>query len=214
MIDALSCRVRGLLAFAMLAAHLGVTANAAAQTDPTIGRICLSYPRPGPACSVIALTNVGGYFRIAGDGQSDFRAVADWGLLVPAGPRSAVGASVFLALDSDNLSLGPAVRYRHWSADNKSNWEAAVGLPLNDERILAHGLFKWNTSRLIGFAIRPELRRSYSLYMAPGCQVYGCQTVHKTVGVSFGVEIGGVPGLALAAATAAGLFAAVLSIKD
>lgn len=207
-------RNRFALGLTVLTATVLTTVDAAAQDTTSPGRLCLNNPQPQPTCSAIALTNVGAYYRAGQEYESHFRAIADWGLLMPVGSRSAIGASIFLSLDSDNLSLGPAIRYRHWSTDAKSSWEAGIGVPISDERTRAHGLLKWNASSLFGFAIRPELRRTYSLNYAPGCQAYSCQSEHTAAAVSFGVEVGGLPGLVLAAASAVGIFAAVVAISS
>lgn len=209
-------RIRGIVALSALAAIFCSAASAVAQDSTSAARVCLNHPQPGPTCSVIFLTNIGGYYRIGGADGSQMRAVADWGVLVPAGGRSAVGASVFVSLESPQGAVGAAVRYRHWSKDTKSSWEVAAGLPLYGEHTLAHGLFKWNVSRVVGIAIRPELRRTFTYASYPEClgPPNNCVTHGTSGAVSFGVEIGGVPGLALTAASVVGLFAAVLGIKD
>ncbi len=208
--------IRSMAALNTLAAILCSAASAAGQHSTSAARVCLNHRQPGPACTMVVLTNIGGYYRTAAEYKSHLRVVADWGMLLPAGDRSAVGASVFVSLDADDLTVGPAVRYRHWSKDTKSSWEAGVGLPLNREHTLAHGLFKWNVSPLVGIAIRPELRRTFTYSPYTGCfgPPYNCDTRRTSGAVSFGVEIGGVPGLAAAAAGVAGIVALLLAIKE
>ena len=87
-------------------------------------------------------------------------------------------------------------------------------MPLNNGPTLAHGLVKWNVSRLVGLSIRPELRRTYDYTVCFGSP-YPCNaSEHRGPVVSFGVEIGGVPGIALTAASAVGLVALVHAVKD
>ena len=201
---------RDTLVLTVLAAVALNTIRAAGQDSASSGRLCLNHPQPRPVCSAIALTNFGAYYRTGGNGESHLRLIADWGLLMTTGRRSAIGGSLFLSAESRGFTLGPAIRYQHWSADAKSSWEVAIGVPLNNGPTLAHGLVKWNVSRLVGLSIRPELRRTYDAVCSG--PPYVCNaSEHRGPVVSFGVEIGGVPGIALTAASFVGLVAAALA---
>jgi hypothetical protein len=197
-------RTRAALVLGALAAVATSTNRAAAQDSASSGEICLNHPQPGPICAAIALTDVGVYYQTGGNGEyhAHARIIADWGLLMAAGRRSAAGGSIFISLEPGNFTIGPALRYRRWSGDAKSSVEFAIGVPLTSRETIAHGLIKWNASRLVGFSIRPELRRTLDY---SGCvnSPFACSGVeHRRVAVAFGVEIGGVPGIALAAAGA------------
>lgn len=66
--------------------------------------------RPVPACSVLFITNAGVYVRPAGTSRgSRFRGIVDWGVMVNASPRHAIGGSWFVTLDEESLGGGVAL---------------------------------------------------------------------------------------------------------
>jgi len=166
--------------------------------------------RPLPRCRVVVLTNAGGYVTPMRtfDGGTSFRAIVDWGLIVNTSPRDAVGASGFLMLDEDELSLGAAVRYRRWLSTRRSI-DVSVGTPISDgdlRRGSVLGMVKYNPDHWVGFALRPEYVRRQEFTCNPGC-------VERTVSrgrVYGGVELGWYPGLGVS--LGGGVFVALLAI--
>jgi len=157
--------------------------------------------RPRPACSAFVFTNFGGYLVLGGDTFNDtpLREVADWGVMVNATARDAVGASVFASLDRLGFVVGPAVRYRRWLS-SAAALDIAVGAPLMTTGDIqsgsVFGLVRWSPNDW--FAARPELvRRSEFLGCGPTTCTSGVQSRGR---VSLGLEFGRVPGLALTAA--------------
>ena len=87
--------------------------SALAQAPPRSADNPCYRARPAPECSVFFTTNAGGY--IGGTGrESRLRAIVDWGVMVNASPRHAIGGSWFVTLDEDDFTTGPVIRYRHW----------------------------------------------------------------------------------------------------
>ena len=159
--------------------------------------------RPKPACSAFVFTNFGGYLVLGGDTFNDtpLREVADWGVMVNATARDAVGASVFASLDRLGFVVGPAVRYRRWLS-SAAALDIAVGAPLMTTGDIqsgsVFGLVRWSPNDWFAVAARPELvRRSEFLGCGPTTCTSGVQSRGR---VSVGLEFGRVPGLALTAA--------------
>jgi hypothetical protein len=154
--------------------------------------------RPIERCRAMILTNFGGYLqRSTIPGGEPLRVVADWGVLVNVGARTAVGASLFSSFDSgDGVILGPAVRYRRWLSPTQSI-DLALGTPLytsDYETVLAaYGLIKYNPTHWVGIAVRPELRRETSSDFTNGRR--------SSFVISAGVEFGWIPGLATTVAS-------------
>ena len=175
------------------------------------------HARPKPACSAFAFTSFGPYLLLGGDryAGTPLREVADWGVMVNAGTKDAIGGSVFASLDRDGFTLGPAAHYRRWLSASASV-EVAVGTPLvtstgSDLRPgSVFGLAKWSPSDWFSVAARPELVRWTTV---TGCGPTGCATASRTRGrISVGMEVGRVPGAALTAiGGAVGFFLAALA---
>src|SRR5881275_1849750 len=160
--------------------------------------------RPKPACSDFAFTNFGTYLVLGSDiktGDTPVRAVADWGVMANVDSRNAIGASVFASLDRLGFGVGPALHYRRWLSSTASV-DVAVGAPLlaatdNLQSGSVFGLVRW-----------PVLL---------GCSPSGCEVaVQSRMRMSLGMELGGVPGVTLTAASgiAAIFIAALLSGVD
>jgi hypothetical protein len=174
-------------------------------TGPTADRICY-HARPKPACSVFFLTNAGVYMLTSTNahvGSTPARALVDWGVMVNVGRQDAIGASFFGVGDFDGFTGGPAVRYRRWLR-GQASLDVAVGTSIVAARSVRtnpittgslYGLLKWNPEPWLGFAARPELiHRTIVTSCGPsGCTV-NTQSQRQ---LSFGVELGGVPGLIL-----------------
>jgi hypothetical protein len=160
------------------------------------GALCYR-PRPRPQCRVVFLTNAGGFVNVVGpvNGDSRFRAIVDWGLLMNQGPHDAIGTSFFLMLDEDEFSLGPTLRYRRWFSPRRS-LDVSVGTALSDGKLRfgsVLGTIKYNPNDWFGVALRPEYvrRRTFD------CTV---QCIPRTVTsgrVYAGIEAGWYPGLGL-----------------
>ena len=177
--------------------------------------------RPKPACSAFAFTNFGTYLVLGSDiktGDTPVRAVADWGVMANVDSRNAIGASVFASLDRLGFGVGPAVHYRRWLSSTASV-DVAVGAPLlaatdNLQSGSVFGLVRWSPNHWFALAARPELVRGPVLL---GCSPSGCEVVVQSrMRMSLGMELGGVPGVTLTAASgiAAIFIAALLSGVD
>ena len=157
--------------------------------------------RPIEHCRAMVLTNFGGYLQKSTiSGGEPLRAVADLGVLVNVGARNAVGASLFVSYDTGvGIILGPAVRYRRWLSPTQSI-DLALGTPLYtsdyEAALSAYGLVKYNPTHWLGFAVRPELRRHTSSDFGTGSA-----STRTSFVISAGVEVGWIPGSALAAAS-------------
>jgi len=145
--------------------------------------------RPTEHCRAIILTNAGGYL-VSGPASGP-GAVADWGVLVNTGARTALGASLFASQTKYGFQLGPAVRYRRWLGPHQSI-DLALGTPLysseGDAAVAPYGLIKYNPVHWAGLAVRPEWRRGS----------YNGQSYSFVISV--GVECGWVPGFAMTVA--------------
>ena len=162
------------------------------------------HAQPKPACSVFFLTNAGVY-----TGSPSLRGVADWGVMVNVGQRDAVGASFFAILDRDGATAGPTLRYRRWLGPQGS-LDVAVGTPVtNNNNIVAgslYGLVKWNPVHWLGVAARPELIRRAVFTCGPS----SCTAATRSrAQLSFGVEVGWVPGLVTTASGGLALLALI-----
>ena len=208
--------MRLLTAFRLLSLAGPVALSAQASTSP----LCY-HARPKPACSAFAFTSFGPYLMLGGgrNAGTPLREVADWGVMVNAGTKDAVGGAVFASLDRDGFALGPAAHYRRWLSASASV-EVAVGTPLvtstgDDLRPgSVFGLVKWSPNDWFSLAARPELVRWTPV---TGCGPTGCVTARRTRGrLSVGMEAGRLPGAVLTAVgAAAGLFlAAVVAAVD
>ena len=90
--------------------------------------------------------------------EVSFRVLADWGVLVPLDARRGVGASVVVSLDDDYSFVGLYGRYRH-RIDAARSVDVAVGIPITrGDGTRPLGLLKYNMTRHVGVALRPELR--------------------------------------------------------
>lgn len=204
--------IRALLLAA--AASCSLVAVAAAQDVVKPGKLCWNNPQPRPVCSAILVTNWGVHAisQTATGASNDYssgshlRVAADWGVLFPTGPQSALGGTVLASIDNDGLILGPALRYRRWSANQKSSVELAIGMPLStssyDAGAVVFGMVKWNPNRFIGVSVRPELRKITD-YNCLNVSPYTCGDPfsRKTFALSAGVEIAGAPGAILTGAS-------------
>jgi len=153
--------------------------------------------RPAPECSVFFITNAGGYIKPGRtNGGSPLRAIVDWGVMVNASPRHAIGGSWFVTLDEDDFSTGPAVHYRRWFEGNRS-LDVALGTTVAGDNLKAGsilGLVKYNPVHWFGVGVRPEYLRRSAFTCGPStCTEYTATSVR----VYGGVEFGWVPGLAL-----------------
>lgn len=161
--------------------------------------------RPKARCTVIVLTNAGGYFMMGGVAANGLRGVADWGAVVNVTDRDAVGASFFVSYDdADGAQVGPAVRYRRWMDRNRSI-DFALGTPVTDGKhglagFSPYGLVRWNLNDWVGVAVRPELRRpgrdGPAVFTRPPSRFH----------VSLGMELGWAPGALLTVVGGIGTF--------
>jgi hypothetical protein len=171
--------------------------------------------RPAPECSVFFTTNAGGY--IGGTGRdSRLRAIVDWGVMVNASPRHAIGGSWFVTLDEDDFTTGPVIRYRHWFQRDRS-LEVALGTAVASGNNLKAGsilgLVKYNPVHWFGVGVRPEYLRRTRFDCGPStCTEYTASSTR----VYGGIEFGWFPGLALSVGggMAAGLALIALSGID
>lgn len=157
------------------------------------------YGRPKPTCSAFLLTNFGLYVVAPVDeGDSRFRAVADWGAMVNVSTRVAIGASWFASVDEVGFMVGPTARFRRWSS-TRSSLEVGVGTPLysSDEQRSGSilGLVRWSPTSWLAVTARPETVRR-PVYSTIG-EYLGTRSRGR---VSFGMEAGEVPGLVLTGA--------------
>ena len=154
--------------------------------------------RPAPECRVFFTTNAGVYLTpTRTSGGSPARAIVDWGVMVNASPRHAIGASWFVSLDQDDFTTGPVVRYRRWFEHDRS-LEVAVGAPVAGGNNLktgsVFGLVKYTPVHWFGVGIRPELLRRTAFDCGPSSCTEHTLTSGRVYG---GVEFGWVPGLVL-----------------
>lgn len=177
----------------------------AAQQGVSPGTLCWR-AQPIERCRTMILTNFGGYIvsgsqPLGGDGAS-VRAVADYGVLVNVGARSAVGMSLFASLSRNgDFVLGPAVRYRRWLGSRQSI-DLALGTPLigtadgsTPPPLAPYGLIKYNPAHWVGLALRPELRRNRFVNICNGNSCTDAR--HSRFVMSAGVEFGWRPGFAM-----------------
>ena len=201
----------------LVAVVMMVSQSAAAQDSTSTRNLCLK-PDRTPKCRAILLTTAGMHVMAGGAEAhgSPLRGIVDWGLLVNLGPRSSIGASWMLSLDRDGFTTGPTVRYRRWLSDSTSV-DVGIGLAAEGSEAThapVFGLVKWNVSRNVGIALRPELRKTTD-YDGLNVPPYGCTPVsRKAFALSAGTEFSGGPGLALSAVAAAAHIALYSSISD
>lgn len=206
-----SAYARTLRALVVLAALVLATTPAGAQDSSKSGGLCLR-ARPAPYCSAILLTNVG-VFVVAGELGNPYygthlrrlRIAADWGVLLPIGRHAAAGASILVSEDVDEGLVAPALRYRHWSANERSSVEVALGASLpktgynsntNSVTSTFFGLIKWNPTRVVGISVRPEWRVQNDSTNCSYATPFACtQYHHGRFALSVGIEASGVPGL-------------------
>jgi len=172
--------------------------------------------RPAPDCSVFFMTNAGGYIKPGRTtGGSPLRAIVDWGVMVNASPRHAIGGSWFVMLDEDDFTSGPMVRYRRWFERDRS-LDVALGTTLASGQLKSGsilGLVKYNPVHWFGVAVRPEYVRRDAFTCGPlTCTQY----TETSVRVHGGVEFGWVPGLTLSlgGGVVLGLFAIAFAGSD
>jgi hypothetical protein len=103
--------------FVLVACCMLLSTPMAAQQTVSPGTFCWR-ARPMEHCRAIILTNAGGYL-VSGPASGP-GAVADWGVLVNAGARTALGASLFASQTRYGFLLGPAVHYRRWLGPHQS----------------------------------------------------------------------------------------------
>lgn len=189
-----SIALAALLATASPAIVLAQTSRSAADNP------CF-HARPAPECRVFFTTNAGGYLTSARtNGGSSFRAIVDLGVMVNASPSNAIGASWFLTMDEDELTTGPAIRYRRWLTRDGS-LEVALGTPVAGSRNFkagsVFGLVKYSPVHWFGIAVRPEYQRRRAFDCGPSsCTEFTA----KSGRVYGGAEVGWVPGLVLSLA--------------
>lgn len=145
-------------------------------------------------CRAIVLTNFGSYVESGtpGGGGLNIRAMADYGILVNVGERSAVGGTLFASLGRNSeFVLGPAVRYRRWLGSRQSI-DLGLGTPIIGSGPAPHGLIKYNITNWVGVALRPEYRRDIVVNV---CDGGGCTDARRSrFVVAGGVELGWIPG--------------------
>ncbi len=195
----------------------------AAQLTPRDGGDPCFRARPAPACRVFFLTNAGAYVRLLGTKvnsvvpydtrqQSPARAIVDWGVIVNLDPRNGVGGSWFVALDEDDFSTGPVLRYRRWFTPMQS-LDVAVGTPVAGGNGITTGsvlaLIKYNPVHWFGVAVRPE----YVRRQAYDCRTIPCTPFLEQAGRLYvGAEFGWYPGLALSAGSGLTLAALLVAV--
>jgi len=177
----------------------------AAQPAPTVaqgspseaGRRCFR-ARPAPECSAFFVTNAGLYVTPGTERwESPWRGVVDWGLMANTSSGHAIGGSWFVALDQDDFTTGPVLRYRRWLEGERS-LDLAVGTPVAGNRQLQAGsllgMVKYNPVHWFGFGVRPEYVRRLRFRCGPSTCTESTEASGRVYG---GVEFGSVPGLAL-----------------
>jgi len=189
--------------------HAGVLPQA-----PSRGPENLCYrARPAPECRVFFITNAGGYINPgAYRGGTPFRAILDWGVMVNASPRNAIGASWFVSLDEDDFTTGPVVRYRRWFPRDRS-LDLGLGTVVAGGQLKAGsilGIVKYSPVHWFGVGLRPEyLRRTAITCGVSACTEYDTSSAR----VYGGVEFGWVPGLALSVGSGAVLGLLVIALS-
>ncbi len=168
--------------------------------------------RAAPECSVFFITNAGVYIKPATTNGASLRAIVDWGVMVNASPRHAIGGSWFVTLDEDDFTTGPVVRYRLWFEGDRS-LDVAVGTPIaGGDNLKAGsilGLVKYNPVHWFGVAVRPEYVRRTVFSCVQGI----CAETTATSGrVYAGVEFGWFPGLALSLGGGVALGALIIAV--
>ncbi len=145
-----------------------------------------------PACSVFIITNGGVYddFSLPSGGLLGF---VDWGIMINVGTRQAIGASFFARGDTYGVTYGPAARYRLWFGP-RASLDVALGVDIrgdepNHKGGSLYALLKWNPTYWLGIGARPEWIRGLTI-----CNFNGCTTAPTQARVSFGGELGWVPG--------------------
>ncbi len=168
---------RPLSAALTITALLGLVATARAQIRPP-GRTFCWTAHPAPACRLFLVTNIGVYGTTSGGWDTGAHLVADWGLMVNASDRDAVGLSYAAAVRSDlSVEAGPVLRYRRWISAESA---AEIGLaflensPFTNQEYHLGWMLKYSPTPWLGFALRPSSRSTL-----------------------LGIEIGAVPGLVL-----------------
>ena len=173
------------------------------------------HARPRDRCAVIFLTDFG-IHSIGGRVQdSRLRALADWGLLVNTGARTALGATFMLSIDGDDFLAGPFLRYRRWLGAGRSldlgvGFAAASSNGTNSSSQL--GLIKYNPTHWIALAVRPEIRRRAEYTCDPPSCAVVTSTLRSRFHISAGGEIGWFPGAVLTATGSAILLAAIAAL--
>lgn len=163
--------------------------------------LCLR-ARPAPHCGTIVVTNVGvyGILGTVRDARAaeGLRFAVDWGVLKTVGRHSAVGLTVLASEDADGAMIGPAFHYRHWSADERSSVEVAVGMSTSQagrgRAATRFGMLKLSPTPAVGITVRPEWRRSneYSCLQYQSPCTY---SIRGRFAVSIGIELSGPAGL-------------------
>ena len=151
---------------------------------------------PPERCRAMILTNFGAYVSSGtpGGGGLNLRAMADYGVLINVGERSAVGGTVFASLGRNSeFVLGPAVRYRCWLGPRQS-LDFGLGTPLLGRDPSPYGLVKYNITDWVGLAVRPEYRRETVVTVFDG--VTWTDVRRDRFVVAGGVELGWIPGFA------------------
>ena len=166
---------------------------------------------PSERCRAMVLTNFGTYVSSGnpGGGGLNIRAMADYGVLVNVGERSAVGGTVFASLGRNSeFVLGPAARYRRWLGPRQSI-DVGLGTPLVGRDPSPYGLVKYNITDWVGLAVRPEYRRETVVTV---CDGFTCTDARRSrFVVAGGVELGWIPGFAATVVSGAVGFIIVVS---
>ena len=183
------------LAFAMMISASGVAAQDSASKAPRPRPIWLTnfgiYAVNYGTSTVTAYDGSGFPLARASGRATDPRVLADWGVIIPTGAKSGFGASLMISVDEDWSFAAIFGRYRH-VIDSSRSIDLALGVPLsndNQHRVAPLGLIKYNATRKLGIAVRPELDRvlDYTYYPAP-------PRYRNNFRISAGAELGGLPG--------------------
>jgi hypothetical protein len=201
-----------LFAVALLASVAGVAAQEPGAAPPA-DDFCFR-ARPRSECRVFFVTNTGAYLQLDAPDVDQIRFAADWGAMVNVSSASAVGASWFLfAQSGDNVTTGPALRWRRWLGSTQSldialgtNVYGGASESFDVGSVL--GLVKYNPLPWLGIAARPELIRTNAYH----CTEEGCPPPVRGTErrLYLGAEVGELSGLGLG--VAAGVAVAVFFI--
>jgi hypothetical protein len=170
--------------------------------------------RPRAECRAFFVTNAGPYVQLDALDVDRIRFTADLGGMVNVSSKDAVGGSWFVFGQSgDNVTMGPAVRWRRWLGPTES-LDLSLGTPIFTGASESFdvgsvlGLVKYSPVPWLGVAARPELIRSH-VY---NCTEAGCPPpVRETrPRLYLGAELGEVAGLGLG--VVAGITVGVLLI--